>query len=111
MAEHFVLSENNPNDGIGGGGCLCNPRWDEDREGPFFLFPGTATDDDMSPHAVVCAGCVKSMCRKLDSGAEALNAGERGDRPKPGRRKQPDVPVSYTQTGIGPIDAADELDI
>lgn len=52
------LSETNPNETTGGAGCLCHPRGGDETRGPFFLFPQTSTDDNLSPHAVLCEHCV-----------------------------------------------------
>jgi hypothetical protein len=64
--ENFKLSEANPNDGIGGKGCLCHPEGEATgREGPFVIFHASSTDSTLSPHAVVCAGCIKGACRQI----------------------------------------------
>lgn len=106
MAEHFTLSENNPNDGIGGGGCLCGDLRDEDRVGPFAIFPAVTTDCNLSPFAVLCAGCARSVVKAVDGGAEVLNAGERGE-PDPAPPEAV-VPEAYAQTGVS-LDDDDEL--
>lgn len=53
----FSLSDENPNEITGGGGCLCHPRGSDETRGPFFIFTPTTTDDNLSPHAVLCAHC------------------------------------------------------
>lgn len=55
MTAHF--SETNPNDGIGGGGCLCSGLTKgRDTKPPYVIFPASETEMP-SPHAVLCAGC------------------------------------------------------
>lgn len=53
----FHLSDENPNDIVGGKGCLCHPRGSDETRGPFLIFTPTTTDDNLSPHAVLCAHC------------------------------------------------------
>ena len=53
----FKISDENPNDTVGGKGCLCHPRGGDETRGPFLIFPPTTTDDNLSPHAVLCAHC------------------------------------------------------
>lgn len=76
MSERFFLSAVNPNDGIGGGGCLCSPLKSVDSKGPFAVFPAIETDSNMSPHAVLCLGCAASVCAKAKDG-ELLESGPR----------------------------------
>ena len=71
----FHLSSINPNDGVGGGGCLCHPIKSSDTAGPFIVFPATETDSNLSPHAVLCAGCVDG-CAALIAGGESLAPGQ-----------------------------------
>lgn len=75
MARKFHVVENNPNEVTGGGGCLCSPIKGHDTKGPFVVFPNTETESNLSPHAVICAGCVKACARKLKTD-EPLAAGE-----------------------------------
>ena len=75
-AERFVISSINPNEAVGGGGCACSVLKNEDAAGPFFVFPHTETANNLSPHTVVCAGCVRFAVDKLDKGVEQLAAGE-----------------------------------
>lgn len=53
----FHLSDENPNEQVGGKGCLCHPRGSDETRGPYLIFTPTTTDDNLSPHAVLCAGC------------------------------------------------------
>lgn len=50
-------SDENPNDITGGAGCLCHPRGSDETRGPFIIFTPTTTDDNLSPHAVLCTHC------------------------------------------------------
>lgn len=77
----FFISDNNPNDGIGGGGCVCSPLKHEDCKGPFAIFPGTETDSNLSPHVVLSLSCAKAFCAKADvAGDDILSSGERDTR-------------------------------
>lgn len=53
----FHLSDENPNEIVGGAGCLCHPRGSDETRGPYLIFTPTTTDDNLSPHAVLCAHC------------------------------------------------------
>ncbi len=77
MSENFHLSEQNPNDGIGGGGCACSPLKNVDAKGPYAVFPATETDSNLSPYVVVCAPCAELIVQRACG--ELLVAGERGD--------------------------------
>lgn len=77
MSEVFFVSSQNPNDGIGGGGCLCNPLKDRDCVGPFAIFHATETDSNMSPHAVLSLACARKFVKAAKTG-EALVCGETG---------------------------------
>lgn len=74
-AQRFFLSETNPNDGIGGGGCLCSPLKCEDASGPYAVFPSIETDSNLSPHVVICAPCAEGVCRRAQDG-EVLAVGQ-----------------------------------
>lgn len=73
-AQRFFISETNPNDAIGGCGCLCGDTHVEDRGGPYAVFNHTATDSNSSPHVVVCAPCVAAVTDAI--GGEAIIAGQ-----------------------------------
>lgn len=79
--ENFSLNDKNPNDTVGGKGCLCHPEGEcADQHGPFVIFHAASTDEVLSPHAVVCAGCIHAahcqLERASDSEGEVLSAGE-----------------------------------
>lgn len=50
---------NNPNDQIGGGGCLCSETKRNDCVGPYAVFPATEMESAISPHAVLCLTCMQ----------------------------------------------------
>ena len=63
--EQFQIVATNPNDRIGGGGCLCSPSQKTSAcKGPFVLFPNAevagAPEAGLhnSPHAVASVACV-----------------------------------------------------
>lgn len=58
---NFTMSATNPNCQIGGGGCACSPAFNEDQVGPFAVFPAQETDNNLSPHLVVCAPCAGAI--------------------------------------------------
>lgn len=58
----FAISDVNPNDDIGGGGCLhFGEEKSVDCEGPYVIFQNSSTDSTVSPHAVLCARCLKQV--------------------------------------------------
>lgn len=75
----FQLSDTNPNDTTGGGGCVCSEIHDTDCKGPYIVCFGTDMDSSVSPHVVVCRECLKTM-NKL-AGGPALQVGIPGDEP------------------------------
>jgi hypothetical protein len=77
-AERFTLSAINPNNAIGGGGCACSPLANPDQAGPYAIFPASETDNNLSPHVVVCAGCAESIVAKAVDG-ELTASGEDDD--------------------------------
>jgi hypothetical protein len=77
MSETFILSDTNPNDGIGGGGCLCHPLKCLDCKGPYAIFPATETDSNLSPHAVLSLACAKQIAAKAKRKDQIVSAGER----------------------------------
>lgn len=66
----FKLSDENPNDIVGGAGCLCHPRGSDETRGPFLVFASTTTDDNLSPHIVLCAHCACVASDKVHGPAE-----------------------------------------
>jgi hypothetical protein len=76
--ELFEISEVNPNDAAGGGGCACSDTQSSDTKGPFAVFYASESASNQSPHVVVCAGCIRSAGDRLD-GESGLACGERGE--------------------------------
>lgn len=55
----FNVEPYNPNEEVGGGGCLGNgDTKSEDCVGPYVVFYASATDSNTSPHAVLCKHCL-----------------------------------------------------
>ncbi len=53
--DFFVVHETNPNDKIGGGGCVATgAHAGEDCRGPWIEFPRVSTEHDASPYTVIC---------------------------------------------------------
>lgn len=73
-ARRYTMSAVNPNCQIGGGGCVCSPLKNEDQAGPFAVFPASETDNNLSPHVVVCAPCAKGIIEQ--AGDEMGQSGE-----------------------------------
>lgn len=36
---------------------MCHPRGGDETRGPYIIFTPTTTDDNLSPHAVLCEHC------------------------------------------------------
>lgn len=63
---NFYVVQTNPNDEIGGGGCLCNgEQRGEDCQGPYAIFPATTTESNLSPHTVICRQCASEAADLL----------------------------------------------
>lgn len=51
----ITVHEHNPNDSLGGGGCICSGRLaSEECRGPWYNFFRTQTEFHQSPYAVIC---------------------------------------------------------
>lgn len=76
-----MVSQINPNERAGGGGCLCSEAKIADAKGPFIVFHGVETDNPFSPYAVLCADCACNAAHKSGLLAERapLPAGEAFD--------------------------------
>lgn len=75
MSERFTVSSVNPNDSVGGGGCLCSESKVEDCKPPYVIFHVTETSSNLSPHVVGCANCIQKAAQAIETG-EMLSAGE-----------------------------------
>lgn len=71
----FFISDTNPNDNCGGGGCACSPEKVGDCLGPYAIFPAVDTDWHLSPNFVIGQRCLRAAADGLDG--EVLSAGER----------------------------------
>lgn len=71
----FSVTSVNPNDTLGGGGCVCDPRKQVDCKPPYIVCYANDMEDPRSPHVVICQACVGMMQEKL--GGEALVSGEK----------------------------------
>jgi hypothetical protein len=72
----FTISTTNPNNAIGGGGCACSPLANPDTSGPYAVFNATETDNNMSPHVVVCIGCAAGIVAATHDETNILSLGE-----------------------------------
>lgn len=82
-AERFKISDTNPNDAIGGGGCVCGDNKVEGCVGPYAVFYATETDSMLSPHVVLSLKCAEAFVAKAAKG-DFVRAGEA----KPRRAKK-----------------------
>lgn len=73
-AERFEIVDVNPNDAVGGGGCLCSEDNNPDCKGPYAVFYVQDMASNISPVPVIGAACLKAACAKLDG--ESLKGGE-----------------------------------
>lgn len=56
MADFYFVHDSNPNDGIGGGGCLASGgQVSTECEGPWINFHRVSTEFHASPYACICA--------------------------------------------------------
>lgn len=76
----FIVSDVNPNDNMGGGGCVCDPRKQIDCKPPFVVCFANDMEDARSPHVVICKACACRMVELLDG--DPLSAGERSTIPE-----------------------------
>jgi hypothetical protein len=68
----FHITDENPNQRVGGGGCLCSPTACGD--GPYMVFNGTDMESPVSPFPVACAGCVRRGVEVMDGKAAELES-------------------------------------
>lgn len=73
-AQIFYVSETNPNDNCGGGGCVCSYTKHTDCKPPYIIFPHTEMDEPVSPNVVICGRCAE-MAFEASKG-ERLQVGE-----------------------------------
>jgi hypothetical protein len=70
----FYVTQINPNDTTGGGGCVCSPQAQPDCKPPYVVFPGNDMENIASPHVVVCESCLVAGAKACTG--EVLAAGE-----------------------------------
>lgn len=75
----FQVTDVNPNDTTGGGGCICDPEKQIDCKPPYAVFVGNDMESIASPHVVVCRGCAAAVLEAMNG--EILAAGERHSGP------------------------------
>lgn len=67
MLENFSIMADNPNDAVGGGGCLCSDTKVEGCKGPYVVFNATETDFCPSPFPVIGTACLHAaMYEKME---------------------------------------------
>lgn len=78
--QQFLLSETNPNDSTGGGGCICDEEKQRDCKPPYVVCYQNGMESPISPHVVACASCIEKMYELVvDPDAEQAVVGNRGD--------------------------------
>jgi hypothetical protein len=77
----FELVEVNPNDAVGGGGCICADTKREDCKPPYAVFYGSEMASNVSPHAVICVECAAAVLKAAVDG-DVLAGGEAGSEPE-----------------------------
>lgn len=90
-AQQFSVSDVNPNDTAGGGGCACDDNMHQsDCKPPYIVFHDSTMDNPLSPYCVVCSMCAHKMVELLDTTPEGerLIAGNRGDREQMARQDE-----------------------
>jgi hypothetical protein len=94
MADFYFKHEHNPNDSLGGGGCLASSRGQahEDCRGPWYNFPYVQTEYALSPFAVICEYHLQRLIDTRED-EEALTEGD----PLPLRQY---TPVTREDTGL-----------
>lgn len=59
---NFHISDTNPNTG---GGCVCGDTKQRDCDAPYAIFYATETDNNLSPHVVVCVRCADAFVEEV----------------------------------------------
>ena len=57
----FIVTQVNPNDNMGGGGCVCDPRKQVDCKPPYVVCYANDMESHLSPHVVICEACLAMM--------------------------------------------------
>lgn len=67
MSQLFQITQENPNDAVGGGGTICSgDSQGADCKPPYAVFYTVETDNNLSPHVVLCASCAAAVVRKAE---------------------------------------------
>lgn len=61
----FNITDKNPNEVAGFGGCLCSDAKIVAQKGPFVVFYGTEMLQPKNPYPVLCAGCAGAFVAKF----------------------------------------------
>lgn len=73
----FIVSDTNPNNETGGGGCVCDERQQTDCKPPFIVLYQNSMDSGISPHVVACQRCIREWAAALEG--ESLSLGDPHD--------------------------------
>lgn len=74
--EQFVISDTNPNEAIGGGGCACHPQGQKDCTAPYVVFHAVETEDPFSPVIVIGHECFEAAAKAIKSGKRVASRHE-----------------------------------
>ncbi len=103
MTERFQIVDVNPNDTVGGGGCLCSESKVADCKGPYAVFPVTDMENGLSPHVVIGSQCICAAQRALEG--DTLKGGEINDQ----IGTDPEKPINFD--GFSTTSALEQLSI
>lgn len=78
--QQFSVSERNPNETTGGGGCICDRRKLTDCQGPFIVFSGNRMQDAQSPYPVLCYSCARKAVDRMETEQPLRVGGPEGYR-------------------------------
>lgn len=89
----FFVTDENPNDTTGGGGCVCDPQRQIDCKPPYAVFPANDMENIASPHVVICQSCACAVALQMDSTpAIPREQGYKpGPNPEPTERGTPSI--------------------
>lgn len=79
----FFVTDENPNDTTGGGGCVCDPQRQQDCKPPYAVFPGNDMENIASPHVVLSFDCALAFVRTQMREPTAAIPREQGYKPGP----------------------------
>lgn len=72
---NFKLSKTNPNDSVGGGGCLCKAIGKATGcKGPYAVFTDQAINDPRSPHPVLSLACAQAILQTAERSGEDITS-------------------------------------